>query len=486
MRSVGNPSFYPLNLTSLQTPFTLCAMTTQNPPLEIPWCPSKDIVADLWSEREKAWLTYTGSLTTRLRYATAGALEHRLRTQTFGHPSADEACALQINTDEPVWIRDIEWWCDGKLAVVARAVIPKKSLVGKGQQLKDVGRRSLGDVLFSDPNLKRSAFEISKSQSGWARRSLFYFHGQPVLVCETLLPPIFEYDIKRTPRNLQNRIAAYWRLMRFDRPIGILLLLWPTLWGLWVAARGVPNLLILTIFIVGVILMRAAGCIINDFADRKIDSYVTRTKKRPLATGQVSAKEAIILFIILCLMAFGLVLLLNPLTIFLAVIGVVFTAIYPFLKRYTHVPQLMLGVAFSWGIPMAFAAQTARVPWHAWLLFIAAVLWPIAYDTQYAMVDRDDDIKIGVKSTAILFGRYDRFIVALLQAIMLLFLSYVGMLLPLTGWYYLGLIAAAGFMGYQHYLMRNRAPQHCLRAFLNNNWVGLVIFVGLWLGFLKI
>lgn len=455
-----------------------------NPELEIPWTNSAYVATDAWSDCEKAWLTYPGSLTTQLRYVTGGALEHRLCWQAFGYPTQDEAQALGIKTDELVWIREIQWWCHGKLAVAARAIIPKKSLAGKGKQLRNIGHRSLGDVLFSDTNLKRNPFEVSKSISGWARRSLFYFHGQPVLVHENFLAPIFSYDIKRERKNWRIQIPMYLRLMRFDRPIGILLLLWPTLWALWIAGKGIPNLLVLIVFILGVILMRAAGCIINDFADRKIDSYVARTKKRPLATGQVSGKEAITLAVSLCLIAFGLVLLLNSLTIFLAIIGIMLAIVYPFLKRYTHLPQFVLGLAFSWGIPMAFAAQMGGVPLLAWILFISAVLWCVVYDTQYAMVDREDDIKIGVKSSAILFGRYDRFIMGILQATMLLLLSSLGVLLKLNSWYYLGLICAAGLMIYQQYLLQDREPQQCFRAFLNNNWVGFLVFMGILFGFL--
>lgn len=281
---------------------------------------------------------------------------------------------------------------------------------------------------------------------------------------------------------LRAQFPDYWRLMRFDRPIGALLLLWPTLWGLWIAVRGLPNLFILLIFILGVILMRAAGCVINDFADRNFDRHVERTKKRPLTTGRVSVKEAIILFIVLCLLAFALVLFLNVLTIALAMIGVVLATFYPFMKRYTHLPQVVLGIAFSWGVPMAFAAQVDTVPVIAWILFSAVICWTVAYDTEYAMSDRSDDIKIGIKSTAILLGRFDRWVIGLLQILMLCILATVGMVLQLTIWFYFSLLIAAGLMAYQQVLIRARDPTLCFRAFLNNNWVGFVIFVGIVLG----
>jgi len=457
-------------------------MSIDNP--ELLWCEADHIQPSAWSGHEKAWLTYPGSLTTQLRYVTEGELEHRLRSEHFGYARSDELHFLGVEPNEAVWIREIEWWCRGELAIVARVVIPKKSLTGKGHKLKDIGRRSLGDVLFSDSNLKRSPFEILKSTDEKSRRSLFTCFGQPVLVQENFLSPIFKYPIERKPKLWRTQIVSYWRLMRFDRPIGSLLLLWPTLWALWIAAKGLPNLKILIVFIVGVILMRAAGCIINDFADRKIDSYVKRTKKRPLATGQVSEKEAIILFIVLCLIAFSLVLLLNGLTILFAFVGVALTVIYPFMKRYTHLPQFVLGFAFSWGIPMAFAAQTGAVPLVGWLLFIASVLWSVVYDTQYAMVDRDDDLRIGVKSTAILFGRSDRLIIGGLQAIVLMLLLSLGAFLGLTIWYQFALIVPAALMLYQQYLIRNCEPKACSQAFLNNNWLGFFVFLAFVLGFL--
>lgn len=279
------------------------------------------------------------------------------------------------------------------------------------------------------------------------------------------------------------RINRYLELMRFHKPIGILLLLWPTLWALWIAARGLPNLFVLFVFICGVILMRAAGCVINDFADRHFDGAVERTKNRPMVQGRVSEKEALILFTVLCALAFGLVLLMNTLTIQLAVVAAILAASYPFMKRFTHWPQLVLGLAFSWGIPMAFAAQTGKVPMIAWLLFFTAVLWTIAYDTQYAMVDRDDDLIIGIKSSAILFGRYDCIMIISIQIVVLLLLTLIGWILHLNIWYFLGLIITAGLLFYQSILIRDREKDRCFRAFLNNNWVGLVIFAGIFLSY---
>lgn len=274
----------------------------------------------------------------------------------------------------------------------------------------------------------------------------------------------------------------YWRLMRFDKPIGTLLLLWPTLWALWIANRGAPNPLILTVFVLGVILMRAAGCIINDIADRRLDGKVQRTKTRPLVLQTIPIKNALILFFSLCLIAAGLVWLLNPLTIVLAVFALMLTLIYPFMKRFTHWPQAFLGLAFAWGIPMAFAAELNTVPMTAWWLFGATALWIIAYDTQYAMIDRPDDLTIGVKSTAILFGRHDRLIIGLLQAFSLLSLLLLADFLGLNFSFYWGWGCALILAVYQQFLIRHRHPKACFKAFANNHWFGCCLFIGFLLG----
>lgn len=278
---------------------------------------------------------------------------------------------------------------------------------------------------------------------------------------------------------LRDRATQYARLTRLDRPIGNFLLLWPMLWGLWLAAEGVPDLHLLLIFVLGVLVMRAAGCVINDFADRNIDGHVKRTTERPMARGLVSPREALILFGVLCLLAFGLVLLTNPLTIQLSLVAVLLAASYPFMKRYTHLPQVHLGAAFGWAVPMAFAAQTGSVPALAWLVFVAAVIWATVYDTQYAMVDRDDDLKIGVKSTAVLFGELDRLMIGILQLLMLVTLLLVGQQAELGAIYYGGVVLGAGFFIRQQWLIRLREREACFRAFRNNNLFGGVIFSGL-------
>lgn len=283
----------------------------------------------------------------------------------------------------------------------------------------------------------------------------------------------------RHRQQLLNKLTAYAQLMRLHRPIGTYLVLWPTLWSLWIAAEGVPDWHLLLIFVLGVVLMRGAGCVINDFADRNIDGHVRRTKDRPLIAGTVTAKEAVGLFIALCLLAFILVLFTNTLTILLSFGAVALAFCYPFMKRYTHLPQVVLGAAFAWSVPMAFAAQTGEVPQASWLIYVAVVLWTVAYDTFYAMVDREDDLKIGVKSTAILFGEQDKVMTGCLQFMALFALALAGKHFQLGGFYKAGLLVAGALFMWQQYLIRDRERERCFQAFLNNNWVGMAIFIGI-------
>lgn len=284
--------------------------------------------------------------------------------------------------------------------------------------------------------------------------------------------------------NVRERLQQYALLIRLDRPIGIFLLLWPTLWGLWMAAEGFPKPGVLVVFVLGVFLMRSAGCVLNDIADRRFDPLVSRTRTRPLAAGKVSSVEALMLAGGLIFIAFLLVLTMNELTIQLALVAVMLAGIYPFMKRYTYLPQFFLGLTFGWSIPMAFAAQNNVVPQIAWLLLIANILWSVVYDTMYAMVDREDDLKIGVKSTAILFDDADRVIIGIIQALVLITLIIVGRQAQLGPGYFIGLGIAACFFLYQLHLIWNREPEQCMKAFLNNNWFGLTIFIGLFLDFL--
>ena len=267
--------------------------------------------------------------------------------------------------------------------------------------------------------------------------------------------------------------------MRLHKPIGIMLLLWPTLWAVFIAGRHHFSPHIFIIFTMGVILMRSAGCVINDFADRGFDGYVARTRNRPMVTGQVTSQQATTLFLLLSGLAFILVLTTNLLTILLAIPGILLAASYPFMKRFTNLPQVILGLAFSWGIPMAFAAQHNSVPPVAWLLMLANILWTIAYDTQYAMVDREDDLKIGIKSTAILFGNHDRLLIGILYIATIIVLFMVGLIQNFAPIFYFAVCIASLFALYQQYLIHDRLPQQCFKAFLNNNWFGLLITLGI-------
>jgi 4-hydroxybenzoate polyprenyltransferase len=271
----------------------------------------------------------------------------------------------------------------------------------------------------------------------------------------------------------------YANLMRLSKPIGTFLLLWPTLWALWIAAEGFPDWWVLIVFCLGVFLMRSAGCVINDFADRNFDAHVKRTKERPLAQNLVTKSEALTLFLVLVLAALVLVLSMNWLTISLSVVALLLAAMYPFMKRYTYYPQAVLGAAFSWGIPMAFAAQQGTVPNIAWLIYVATLLWVLAYDTLYGMVDREDDEKLGLKSTAILFGDMDLALVSMIQAMFLFGMLLVGQQLELSFYYYISWVIAAGLVVRQLWRCRKRDPKECFNAFLNNNYVGMVLFLGL-------
>lgn len=276
-----------------------------------------------------------------------------------------------------------------------------------------------------------------------------------------------------------SKFQAYSRLMRIDKPIGSLLLLWPTFWALWLSGMQIPPLNVLVVFVLGVFFMRAAGCVVNDFADRKIDGHVKRTQSRPLPSGAVTSKEARLLFTGLVLISFCLVLTMNAMTIWLSFGGLALAWVYPFMKRYTHLPQVVLGAAFGWAIPMGWAAVSESVPLVCWLLFAANICWTVAYDTLYAMVDRDDDLKIGVKSTAILFGRFDKLIVGLLQLATLALMALTGWLLQLGGAFYWSLLLGGALFVHQQKLISTRDRDLCFQAFLNNNYVGLALFIGI-------
>jgi 4-hydroxybenzoate polyprenyltransferase len=288
-------------------------------------------------------------------------------------------------------------------------------------------------------------------------------------------------SIRQSPA--YKKAVLYAQLVRLDKPVGILLLLWPTLIALWIAAEGWPDPSVLFVFVTGVILMRSAGCAINDYADRHVDKKVKRTKHRPLTSGKISEKETLLVFAALSLIAFILVLFMNALTIWMSFIGIILAASYPFMKRYHYLPQVHLGAAFGWSAPMAYTAQANEITVVTWLIFLATILWATAYDTMYAMVDYDDDIKIGVKSTAILFGNQDRLIIGIIQLLLILNLILIGHRAELSGFYYLGVTAASVFAAYQQFLIKDRKRELCFQAFLNNNWLGLMLFTGVFLDY---
>ncbi len=276
-----------------------------------------------------------------------------------------------------------------------------------------------------------------------------------------------------------SQLRNYGKLMRIDKPIGIWLLLWPTLWALWLAGEGTPDQGLFVVFLLGVFIMRSAGCVLNDYVDRKIDPYVERTRTRPIASGRVAPTEALVLCVTLSLVAVGLATMLNRPAQLLAIVAGVLTIAYPFVKRFVSIPQFILGVAFGWAVPMAFAAETGEIPELAWLVFGTAVIWAVIYDTFYAMVDREDDLKIGVKSTAILFGEVDLFVIASLQLLMLLALVLIGGRANLNFWYYLSVFIAGLMMAYHLWLARDRQPTRCFAAFLHNHYIGMTVFIGI-------
>jgi 4-hydroxybenzoate polyprenyltransferase len=278
---------------------------------------------------------------------------------------------------------------------------------------------------------------------------------------------------------VEKKLRLYGELIRFEKPIGVYLLLWPTLWALAIAGEGSPDLWVLFVFVTGVFLMRSSGCAINDYADREIDRHVARTKDRPLTSGRISEKEVLLVFVGLSLLAFSLVLTLNRFTILLSIVGILLAASYPFMKRFHYLPQVHLGAAFGWAVPMVFAAQTDSLPKQAWLLYVAAIIWAVAYDTMYSMADREDDIKIGIKSTAILFGEYDRAMIGLFQILFILALGLIGRELGFTAIYFYALGFAVVLLIYEQFMIVYRVPEKCFQAFLHNHWVGAIVFFGI-------
>jgi 4-hydroxybenzoate polyprenyltransferase len=315
-----------------------------------------------------------------------------------------------------------------------------------------------------------------------ARQVLIKCHALALKIFNTYWPRI-RASIQSNLPFIKDRLYQYALLTRLNKPIGAFLLLWPTLWALWIAAEGLPDTHVFIVFFMGVFLMRSGGCVLNDFADRGFDAEVKRTRTRPIAAGNVTPGEALCVAAALVIIAFLLVLTLNRLTLQLSVVGIILAIIYPFMKRYTYLPQFFLGLAFGWGIPMAFAAQTNTVPQIAWLILIANVLWSVVYDTIYAMVDRDDDLRIGIKSTAILFDEADRVIIGGIQILLIIVLVMIGTQLELGVYYFSGVGIASCMAIYQQYLIRDRDREGCFHAFMNNNWFGAIIFLGIFLNY---
>ncbi len=317
-------------------------------------------------------------------------------------------------------------------------------------------------------------------QAGLADKLLkaFYNRTSTPLEQENKVPKLNDLALRNSALR---RLPDFIQLMRLDRPIGIYLLLWPTLWAVWIASEGLPSAKILFVFITGVILTRSAGCIVNDFADRNLDGHVKRTENRPLATGRVSSAEALILAAIIGLLCFFLVLMTNITTVYWSFGALFLACLYPFMKRFTYFPQAILGAAFAWSVPMAFTAVREEIPPYAWLIYTATVLWTVAYDTLYAMVDREDDLKVGIRSTAILFGEADLLMVGVLEGMALLALVLLGKQLDMSLWYFASLLGATLLWGWQHYQTRNRDTEACFKAFLHNHWVGACIFAGIFL-----
>ena len=405
----------------------------------------------------------------------------------------------QDDTTE-TWQRHIVHHLDQKPLIYAEVSMPNETHRAYEKQFGELGQKPLGEtLLYHNDAVTRGPFEFMqltetdllfqnaflylKNKNLWARRSTFYWKNHPLTIVEifvTDMPPFKPRSLgDRLMSNVRARFTDYCHLIRLHRPIPILLMLWPTLWGLWIASNGIPTLKYLLIFIAGVVIMRSAGDVFNDLADRNFDGFIERTKMRPLATGRISVKAALIFACILCLLAFGLVLLLNKLCILLAFIGLAIAIAYPFMKRITHFPQVVLGVAYNWGIVMAFAAVQNHIPWQAWYLLGVTVIWTVAYDTMYALADKKDDLKQGIKSTAVIFGNHTHFWIGFLQALTFIGLLTFGLLQHLHWAFYLCLILTLPFFIYQHTLLPDYQIKRCIAAFNNNHWIGLLILIGL-------
>lgn len=404
-----------------------------------------------------------------------------------------QVLSQQWDDQGETWQRSVLHLVDGQPKVFATVSMPKATYQKLSAQLGDLQDKPIGEtLLYHNDAVRRSPFTYKKITESdkpvlppelpatWARRSTFYWQGAPLTITEYFVEAMPSFPrikaFQKRKQAMTSRLVDYSHLIRLHRPVPILLMLWPTLTALWIASQGIPSWHLLWVFSLGVLVMRSAGDILNDLADRKLDGYVERTRLRPLATGRISVKHALLAVGVLLLVALGLVLLLNRLCLGLAVVGLGLAIIYPFMKRFTYFPQVVLGMAYNWGIIMAFAAVQNTVPAMAWLFWATTILWTVAYDSMYALADREDDKKIGLKSTAVLFGQHYHLAIALLQILSLAGWLFMGYWLQFTWSYYLSLLLCAGLMIYQHHLLPGFKIQNCLKAFNHNQWVGIVLF----------
>ena len=422
-----------------------------------------------------AWLIKPERLTQHLK-KTAKNYRFHVISEQLRDMTTEELTILKTNGQ--VWERQTSHQSDAGEMIRAAVVISEKTYREFQSTFDHLKDKPIGDALFfNNPTVKRSAFEYAKAGTRWARRSVFSWNGHSIIVTELFTDNLPLYQQQTEFATLWQTIKNYFFLMRLHRPMPIFMILWPTYWGLWLGAHDSPPLKIFLIFTAGVILMRTAGCIFNDIADRHIDRLVERTQARPITSGKISVKAAAILACSLCLIAYILVLYCNHLTIELAWVGLALALIYPLLKRITHLPQMGLGLAFNWGLIMAFAAVQNTVPTIAWGWYTASIVWTLIYDTLYAWADVKDDIKIGIKSTAVLLGNHIRLGIAILQIIFLIILLVLGFIQHVTWIYYVGLVLCAALFVSQQLIAKHNDIKRCIRAFSANHWVGLVVFL---------
>lgn len=443
------------------------------------------------------WLTEPYILSAHLK-AVAKNYQFELLNESVVAIAEDDAMAL--GGQQKAWVRTVCHKDDGVATVFGRVVVPEATYEMYEAEFGSLDSNPIGEsLLFHNREVRRGPFEFIKIERGnpyyaycfeendepflWARRSVFYWRKLPLIVIEVFKPnlPAFVPQRAKTRGDyrLREKLLDFVYLIRLHRPLPILLLFWPTFWALWLASGGLPKLKFMVIFALGVLFMRSLGDVLNDLADRKFDGFVERTRMRPLATGRVSVKEALALSAGLAILSFILVLFLNSLCLLLAFVGLGLAVLYPFMKRFTHFPQVVLGFAYNWGIVMAYAAVQNHVPAVAWYLWCVTVCWTVAYDTWYAVADRKHDCEIGIKSTALLFGNQLHLIVGLLQLLTIVGLVGLGVIYHFNALYYISIVCSAFLLAYQHKIMQNPDVAESIRAFNHNHWVGLLVFIGI-------